>query len=59
MEEVRDQHDCLKTHTTELIGYTEAAESSCPVWFRGTENARRATEKNEYPRIVDELLERF
>ena len=59
MEEVRELHDCFKTHTTELIGYTEAAENSCPVWFRGTENSRRAAAKNEYPRIVDELLEKF
>ena len=50
---------CFATHTTELIGYTEAAERSCPVWFRGTENSRRATAKNEYPRIVDEFLEKF
>lgn len=50
---------CFETHTTELIGYTEAAERSCPVWFRGTENARRATGKNEYPRIVDEFVEKF
>ncbi len=62
MTDVRRQvgrEKCFETHTTELIGYTEAAENSCPVWFRGTENARRATQKNEYPRIVDEFLEKF
>ena len=62
MADVRRQvgrNKCFETHTTELIGYTEAAEKSCPVWFRGTDNARRATEKNEYPRIVDELLQKF
>ena len=62
MADVRAQvgsDNCFETHTTELIGYTEAAEDSCPVWFRGTENARRATSKNEYPRIVDEFLEKF
>ena len=59
MEEVRQLHDCFETHTTELIGYTEAAENSCPVWLHGTENSRRATNKKEYPRIVDEFLERF
>ena len=62
MADVRAQvgrGNCFETHTTELIGYTEAAERSCPVWFRDTGNARRATEKNEYPRIVDEFLEKF
>ena len=59
MEEVRGQHDCFTTHTTELIGYTEAAESCLPVWLHTTENARRATSKNEYPRIADEFLRRF
>ena len=53
------QSKCFKTHTTELIGYTEAAEKSCPVWLHNTDNARRAAGKNEYPRIVDELLEKF
>lgn len=51
--------NCFSTHTTELIGYTEAAEKSCPIWLHGSENARRATDKQEYPRIVDELLEKF
>ena len=62
MADVRRQvgrDKCFETHTTELIGYTEAAEDSCPVWFRDTDNARRAKEKSEYPRIVDELLEKF
>lgn len=62
MADVRAQvglDNCFETHTTELIGYTEAAEDSCPVWFRSTENARRATSKDEYPRIVDEFLEKF
>lgn len=52
-------HKCFDTHTTELIGYTEAAENYLPVWLHDSENARRATRKQEYPRIVDELLERF
>ena len=61
MEEVRSSLglECFKTHTTELIGYTEAAENSLPVWLHDTENARRARMKQEYPKIVDELLEKF
>ncbi len=59
MEEVREQHDCFETHTTELIGYTEAAENCLPVWLHAADNARRAASKNEYPSIVDEFLERF
>ena len=57
METVRAQFTCFDTHTTELIGYTEAAENSIPVWFHRSDNARRATQKQEYPKIVDELLE--
>ena len=59
MEEVREQHECFTTHTTELIGYTEAAENCLPVWLHTTDNARRAASKGEYPRIVDEFLERL
>ena len=50
---------CFATHTTELIGYTEAAANSLPVWLHDSDNARRATQKQEYPRVVDELLRRF
>ncbi len=50
---------CFETYTTELIGYTEAAENSLPIWLHNTDNARRATEKQEYPKIVEELLEKF
>ena len=62
MEEVRSsvgQEKCFETHTTELIGYTEAAENSLPVWLHDSNNARRAARKQEYPRIVDEILEKF
>ncbi len=62
MEGIRSQlgrDKCFSTHTTELIGYTEAAENSLPIWLHDSENARRATGKQEYPRVVDELLERF
>ena len=61
MAEVRSefQGKCFDTHTTELIGYTEAAVNSLPVWLHDSDNARRATRKQEYPKIVDQLLERF
>ncbi len=62
MKDIReslDQGKCFATHTTELIGYTEAAEHSLPVWFHDSPNARRATRKQEYPKIVEELLEKF
>ena len=39
-------------NTTELIGYSEAAENRIPVWEHNSENARRATQKNEYPSIT-------
>ena len=50
---------CFDTHTTELIGYTEAAANSLPVWLHDSDNARRATTKQEYPKVADELLRRF
>lgn len=45
--------------TTELIGYSEAAENSVPVWNLGSPNARRAANKREYETITDEFLGRF
>ncbi|MDE2997490.1 MAG: AAA family ATPase [Gemmatimonadota bacterium] len=62
MEEVRSTlgtRKCFDTHTTELIGYTEAAEYRLPIWFHDSDNARRASQKQEYPNIVDEILEMF
>ena len=61
MAEVRSdlEDKCFDTHTTELIGYTEAAANSLPVWLHDSDNARRAAEKQQYPRVVDELLARF
>ena len=59
MDSIRSSLRCFDTHTTELIGYTEAAESSVPVWFHGSENARRAKQKMEYPKIVEELVGMF
>ncbi len=46
----------VSTYTTELIGYSEAAENQVPVWEHSSDNARRATHKNEYPEITRELI---
>lgn len=60
MKELRESPlECFDTHTTELIGYTEAAANSLPVWLHYTDNAHRAAEKQEYPKIAEEFLERF
>jgi len=52
------QH-CFESHTTELIGYSEAAESRLPVWLTGTATARYAAAKMEYENITTEFLRRF
>lgn len=50
---------CFAEHTTELIGYGEAAESVAPVWMLDTPNARRAAAKREYESITQEFIQRF
>ena len=45
--------------TTELIGYSDAAEVSLPIWQTNTQNAKRAADKNEYQDITKEFLRRF
>jgi chromosome partitioning protein len=50
---------CFPSHTTELIGYGEAAEHSVPVWHHDSTNARRAANKREYNEITEEFLKRF
>jgi chromosome partitioning protein len=50
---------CFSYHTTELIGYGEAAEHSLPVWHHDSTNARRAAKKEEYERITAEFVQRF
>lgn len=49
----------VPTYTTELIGYSEAAESRVPVWEHNSPNARLATNKNEYPEITRYLIEKL
>lgn len=51
--------DCFEDSTTELIGYSEAAERRLPVWLTDTPNARRAAVKTEYEDITNEFLRRF
>lgn len=51
----------VETHTTDLIGYSEAASADppVPVWEHDSTNARRAARKNEYPEITRELMARL
>ena len=49
----------VPTYTTELIGYSEAAENRVPVWEHDSTNARRATQKYEYPLITQELISKL
>ena len=42
----------IQRHTTELIGYGEAAENRVPVWEHNSDNARRVRDRNEYPEIT-------
>ncbi len=55
----QSDHLCFTTHTTELIGYGEAAEQSLPVWMTPTKNAESAAAKHEYERITQEFMKRF
>ena len=50
---------CFDAYTTELIGYSEAAESRLPVWLVESENAKRAARKGEYEEITKEFIRRF
>ncbi len=50
---------CFQRHTTELIGYSEAAEASVPIWAHDSDNARLASKKGEYQDIAKEFIKRF
>jgi len=50
---------CFKTYTTEMIGYSEAAENSLPIWLQSSPNAKRVAKKQEYNKITEEFLRRF
>ncbi len=49
----------VSTHTTEYIGYSEAAENQVPVWEHGSTNARRAAQTYQYQSITQELVNRL
>ena len=51
--------NCFGTYTTELIGYSEAAENSAPIWMLATVNCQRAAAKREYELITQEFVQRF
>ena len=46
----------INTYTNELIGYSEAAQNMVPVWEHSSQNARLATQKNQYPEIANSLM---
>ena len=46
--------ECFDDYTTELIGYSEAAEARLPIWLTPTSNARKAARKLEYENITNE-----
>ena len=50
------QNKVVQKYTTELIGYSEAAENRVPVWEHNSDNARRVARNNEYPEITRELM---
>jgi len=57
MNTIRDdygQDKVIPTYTTELIGYSEAAEALVPVWELDSPSARLA--RQQYPQITRELL---
>lgn len=54
-----EQAICFPHHTTELIGYGEAAVQSLPVWMTQTTNAKKAASHREYENITQEFLRRF
>ena len=53
--QVYAQNKVVHKYTTELIGYSEAAENRLPVWEHNSDNARRAARYIEYPEITREL----
>lgn len=61
MKEIRELYGdrALQTHTTEMIGYSEAAAGRLPIWESNSPNAVRAAEKEEYADITKEIVERL
>jgi chromosome partitioning protein len=59
VEKLLNPTACFETYTTEMIGYSEAAENCLPVWMHTSSNAKRAANKREYEKITGEFLKRF
>jgi len=61
MSRMREEYPqyCFEAYTTELIGYSEAAEARMPVWLTLTSAAERAAQKREYELITEEFLRRI
>lgn len=59
VRELLGKDACFQTHTTELIGFSEAAENCLPVWLHTSPNARRAANKGEYQEITEEFVKRY
>jgi len=51
--------EVFNNYTTEMIGYSEAAENRLPIWFVSSQNAKNAAKKLEYEKITQEFLRRF
>ena len=48
----------FENFTSELIGYSEAAEQQMPIWHGKTQNVIFASNRREYERITEEFLSR-
>lgn len=61
MDNIRKQYpnETFENYTTEMIGYSEAAENKLPIWLTNTQNAKKAAKKMEYEKITEEFLRRF
>lgn len=59
VKQMLGEQACFEAHTTDMIGYVEAAENCIPVWMHDSPNARRVAEKREYEQIAEELVRRL
>lgn len=61
MSEVRTEYrdQCFSSYTSDLVGYSEAAERLLPVWECRTPNSQRAAHEKQYEKITEIFLNRF
>ena len=52
-------YKCFTEFTTELVGYSEAAENRLPVWEYGSPNAQNAANTKQYQNITHTFLGKF